>query len=56
MNDEKDLPHETLPEPKSATGEKPPIRKSQEEFIGDMAEPSKDKSELEPAKKEQGSH
>lgn len=40
---------ETEPEPKSATSEKPPIRKTQEEFIGDEAQPSKDRSELDEA-------
>ena len=37
--------HETPPEPQTTTGEKPPIRKSQEEYIDDMAGPSIDKSE-----------
>lgn len=39
-------PSETEPEPKSTTSEKPPIRKAQEEFIGDEAQPSKDRSEV----------
>ena len=39
-------PSETQPEPKSTTSEKPPIRKAQEEFIGDEARPSKDRSEV----------
>ena len=37
----------TTREPDSTTPEKDSIRKSQEEFIGDMAEPSMDKSEYE---------
>ncbi|MBV9128590.1 MAG: hypothetical protein JO117_10950 [Verrucomicrobia bacterium] len=36
----------SAPEPDSATREKDSIRKSQEEFIGDEAEPSKDISEV----------
>lgn len=39
-------PTETQPEPQSTTSEKPPIRKAQEEFIGDEAQPSKDRSEV----------
>ncbi len=39
--------HDTPPEPESLTSEKPPIRVSQEEFVDDMAQPSKDKSEYE---------
>ena len=42
--------HETPDEPQTATGEKPPIRKSQEEYIDDMAGPSIDKSEYQPGK------
>jgi hypothetical protein len=34
-------------EPQSTSGEKPSIRKSQEEFIGDEATPSHDRSEYE---------
>lgn len=37
----------TEPEPKSTTGEKPSIQKAQEEFIGDEARPSRDRSEVE---------
>ncbi len=37
--------HETPPEPESESSEKFPIRKSQEEFVDDMASPSIDKSE-----------
>ena len=43
--------HETPAEPQTTTGEKPPIRKSQEEYIDDMAGPSIDKSEYEPSKR-----
>lgn len=39
--------HETQPEPESESSEKYPIRKSQEEFVDDMASPSMDKSEYE---------
>ena len=39
--------HPTQPEPDSLTGEKTPIRKSQEEFVDDQASPSIDKSEYE---------
>ena len=39
--------HETPPEPHSDSSEKLPIRKSQEEFVDDMAGPSMDKSEYE---------
>ncbi len=39
--------HDTPPEPQSTTSEKFPIRKSQEEFVDDMAGPSMDKSEYE---------
>lgn len=46
--------HETPKEPKSDTVEKPEIRKSQEEFIDDMARPSMDKSEYERSKAEPG--
>ncbi len=42
--------HDTLPEPESTSGEKPPIRKSQEEYVDDMAGPSMDKSEYEARK------
>ena len=42
--------HKTPAEPQTTTGEKPPIRKSQEEYIDDMAGPSVDKSEYEPGK------
>ena len=42
--------HETPEEPQTTTGEKPPIRKSQEEYIDDMAGPSMDKSEYEQGK------
>ncbi len=42
--------HETPPEPHSESSEKPPIRKSQEEFVDDMAGPSMDKSEYEQRK------
>ena len=35
------------PEPESETPEKPSIRKTQEEFIGDMAQPSISKEEYE---------
>ena len=38
------------PEPQSDSSEKPPIRKSQEEFVDDMAGPSMDKSEYEQRK------
>jgi hypothetical protein len=44
-------PHDTPPEPQSTTSEKFPIRKSQEEFIDDLAGPSHDRSEY-PADKE----
>ena len=37
--------HESTPEPDSLTSEKPPIRKSQEEFLDDQASPSMDISE-----------
>jgi hypothetical protein len=37
-------------EPKTDSGEKESIRKSQEEFIDDMAQPSMDKSEYEKLK------
>ena len=43
--------HDTPPEPQTTTGEKPPIRKSQEEYLDDMAGPSIDKSEYEASKK-----
>ena len=43
--------HQTSPEPQTTTGEKPPIRKSQEEYIDDMAGPSMDKSEYEQDKR-----
>ena len=36
--------HDTPPEPQTTTGEKPPIRKSQEEYIDDMAGPSMDRA------------
>ncbi len=39
--------HDTPPEPESSSSEKFPIRKSQEEFVDDMASPSMDKSEYE---------
>ncbi len=39
--------HDTPPEPESESSEKFPIRKSQEEFVDDMASPSVDKSEYE---------
>lgn len=42
--------HDTPPEPQTTTGEKPPIRKAQEEYLDDMAGPSIDKSEYEPGK------
>ena len=42
--------HESTKEPHTDTGEKPTIRKSQEEYIDDMAGPSVDKSEYEPGK------
>ena len=42
--------HDTPPEPQSTTSEKFPIRKSQEEFVDDMAGPSMDKSEYEALK------
>ena len=42
--------HDTPPEPESLTSEKPPIRVSQEEYVDDMARPSKDKSEYEAEK------
>ncbi len=42
--------HDTPPEPQTTTGEKPPIRVSQEEYIDDMAGPSMDKSEYEEGK------
>lgn len=37
--------HDSTPEPDSLTSEKPPIRKSQEEFVDDQASPSMDISE-----------
>ena len=40
-------PHDTPPEPESTTSEKFPIRVSQEEYVDDMARPSRDKSEYE---------
>lgn len=43
--------HDTPPEPQTTTGEKPPIRKAQEEYLDDMAGPSIDKSEYEQGKK-----
>ena len=42
--------HDSQPEPESTTSEKPPIRVSQEEYVDDMARPSKDKSEYEAEK------
>ena len=42
--------HDTPPQPESLTSEKFPIRVSQEEFVDDMARPSKDKSEYEAEK------
>ena len=39
--------HDTPPEPESSSSEKFPIRKSQEEYVDDMAGPSMDKSEYE---------
>ena len=42
--------HDTLPEPGSDSSEKAPIRKSQEEYVDDMAGPSMDKSEYEARK------
>ena len=44
--------HDTPPEPQSTTSEKFPIRKSQEEFVDDMAGPSMDKSEYDARKGE----
>jgi hypothetical protein len=54
--------HESTPEPDSLTSEKPPIRKSQEEFVDDQAGPSMDVSEYkehggkipEPAREQEG--
>ena len=61
MNENESLPsndplprHDTPPEPESLTSEKPPIRVSQEEYVDDMARPSKDKSEYEAEKAAQG--
>lgn len=45
--------HDTPPEPESDSSEKFPIRKSQEEFVDDMATPSVDKSEYEQTGHEQ---
>lgn len=42
--------HDTLPEPKSDSSEKSPIRKAQEEYMDDIAGPSMDKSEYEQRK------
>ena len=42
--------HDSPPEPESTTSEKPPIRVSQEEYVDDMARPSRDKSEYEAEK------
>ena len=57
MNEKEHLPsndplprHDSPPEPESLTSEKPPIRVSQEEYVDDMARPSKDKSEYEAEK------
>ena len=44
--------HDTPPEPQSTSSEKFPIRKSQEEFVDDMAGPSMDKSEYEEAEEQ----
>ena len=42
--------HDTPPEPQSDSTEKSPIRKSQEEYVDDLAGPSMDKSEYEQRK------
>ena len=46
MSDQSPADKQTQPEPDSTTSEKAPIRKSQEEFIGDEAQPSKERSEV----------